>query len=114
MSAMARKDITVIDGGRKGGGKGGGGTAPPADDGWEDSLTRTREGYVEGTLHNLILILERDERLAGLFWLNESSNQVLLNRDGPWQGGSRDEFSDADICEMASWLQHPDRYYCRC
>ena len=114
MSAMARKDITVIDGGRKGGGKGGGGTAPPADDDWKGSLTRTREGYVEGTLHNLILILERDERLAGLFWLNESSNQVLLNRDGPWQGGSRDEFTDADSCELAAWLQHPDRYYCRC
>lgn len=111
MSAVARrKDMTVIDGGRKGGGDSG----SPAEDDWRAKLTRTREGYVEGTLHNLIQILEHDERLAGLFWLNESSNQVLLSRDAPWLGGNRDEFTDADSCELAAWLQHPDRYYCRC
>lgn len=108
----SRKSITVIDGGLKSGGGGGGST--PADDEWKAKLTRTREGYVEGTLHNLMLIIEHDERLAGLFWLNESSNQVLLSRDGPWAGGTRDEFTDADSCELAAWLQHPDRYYCRC
>lgn len=114
MTAVARKDITVIDGG-KGGRKGGGGDGGAAEpDDWKAKLTRTREGFVEGTLHNLILILEQDERLAGLFWLNESSNQVLLSRDGPWSGGTRDEFTDADSCELAAWLQHPDRYYCRC
>ena len=108
----SRKSITVIDGGLKSGSGGGGST--PADDEWKAKLTRTREGYVEGTLHNLMLIIEHDERLAGLFWLNESSNQVLLSRDGPWAGGTRDEFTDADSCELAAWLQHPDRYYCRC
>lgn len=114
MTAVARKDITVIDGGKGGrkGGSGDGGAAEPDD--WKGALTRTREGYVEGTLHNLMLILEHDDRLAGLFWLNESSNQVLLSRDGPWAGGTRDEFTDADSCELAAWLQHPDRYYCRC
>lgn len=112
MSAVAkRKNITVIDGGKAAGG--GGGDAPPGDD-WKLKLTYTREGYVEGTLHNLIQIIEHDDRLAGLFWLNESSNQVLLSRDAPWQGGNRDEFTDADSCELAAWLQHPDRYYCRC
>lgn len=111
MSAVAkRRQITVIDGG-KGGGSGGGDAG--ADD-WKGKLTRTREGFVEGTLHNLLQIIEHDERLAGLFWLNESSNQVLLNRDPPWQGGSRDEFTDADSCELAAWLQDPDKYYCRC
>ena len=113
MSAVARNEITVIDGGKKGARNGGGGGEAAADD-WKAKLTRTREGFVEGTLHNLILILERDEKLAGLFWLNEFSNQVLLSRDGPWLGGSRDEFTDADSCELAAYLQHPDRYYCRC
>lgn len=113
MSAMARKDITVIDGGRKGSGKKGGDGAHPVED-WTAKLTRTREGFVEGALHNLILILENDERLAGLFWLNESSNQVLLSRAGPWLGGNQHEFTDTDSCELAAWLQHPDRYHCRC
>ena len=107
----ARKSMTVIDGGK---GAGGGDGGAPASDEWKSKLTRTREGYVEGTLHNLIQIIEHDDRLAGLFWLNESSNQVLLSRDAPWQGGNRDEFTDADSCELAAWLQHPDRYYCRC
>lgn len=113
MNAVAKKSMTVIDGGKKSGGGSGGGSTP-ADDEWKSLLTRTREGFVEGTLHNLIQILEHDERLAGLFWLNDSSNQVLLSRDGPWLGGNRDEFTDADSCELAAWLQHPDRYYCRC
>lgn len=114
MSAMAqRKTITVIDGGRGRGGSDGGGQSPPAED-WKATLTRTREGYVEGTLHNLIQIIEHDERLAGLFWLNESSNQVLLSRDAPWPGGTRDEFTDADSCELAAWLQHPECYWCKC
>lgn len=114
MSAVAsRREITVIDGGKKGGRKGGGGGAP-VDSSWKEKLTLSREGYPEGTLHNLILILERDEMLAGLFWLNEFSNQVLLTRDGPWPGGSRDEFTDADSCELAAWLQHPDHYWCKC
>lgn len=114
MSAMARKDITVIDGGRKGASKKGDGGGAKSGDEWTAKLTRTREGFVEGSLHNLLLILENDERLAGLFWLNESSNQVLLSRDGPWLGGTRHEFTDTDSCELAAWLQHPDRYYCRC
>lgn len=107
----ARKSMTVIDGGK---GAGGGDGGAPASDEWKAKLTKTREGYVEGTLHNLIQIIEHDDRLAGLFWLNESSNQVLLSRDAPWMGGNRDEFTDADSCELAAWLQHPDRYYCRC
>lgn len=114
MSAMARRDITVIDGGKKGGGRKGGGGGAPLDGDWKATLTRTREGYVEGALHNLLLIFENDDRLAGLFWLNESSNQVLLSRDGPWLGGTRHEFTDTDSCELTAWLQHPERYYCRC
>jgi len=109
---VARKQITVIDGGKGRSGGDGGGVAGVED--WKAKLTRTREGFVEGTLHNLIQIIEHDERLAGLFWLNESSNQVLLSRDAPWPGGTRDEFTDADSCELAAWLQHPDCYYCRC
>lgn len=111
MTTSKRKNITVIDGGR--------GTAPPGGgtpgtDAWLSQLTRNRDGNVEGSLHNLMLILEHDERLAGLWWLNESSNQVVLSRDPPWKGGNRDEFTDADSCELAAWLQNPETYWMKC
>ncbi|TFZ46110.1 virulence factor [Stenotrophomonas maltophilia] len=111
MSVPNRRRMTVIDGG---------GTAPPPGGGgvntdeWKDLLTRNRDNNVEGTLHNLILIMENDDRLKGLWWLNDSSNQVKLQRDPPWNGGSQDEFIDSDAYELAAWLQHPERYWMKC
>lgn len=105
--------IELVDrGGGSGKGRGGGGAS--ADDDWTRLLTRNREGKVEGTLHNIILVLEHDERLSGLFWLNESSNQVVMAREAPWPGSNREEFVDGDSAELAAWLQHPDRYAMKC
>lgn len=98
-----RPKMTVVDGGR------------PADaDEWKSGFTYNRDGKLEGTLHNLLLILENDERLAGLWWLNESSNQILLSRDPVWNGGSKHEFVDSDTYELTAWLQNPQRYGIRC
>lgn len=109
MSASAKRRITIIDGGK---------SAPPGggepDDSWKDNLTRNRDHIVEGTLHNLMLIMENDERLMGMWWLNDSSNQVVLARDPVWRGGNRHEFIDSDTYELAAWLQHPDRYRMKC
>ncbi|MBB1061898.1 VapE domain-containing protein [Marilutibacter spongiae] len=102
---MARKRLEVIDGG---GTPPGGGS--PGDSDWRLALTTNRDGRIESTLHNLMLILEHDDHFAGAFWLNESSNQVVLAKDPPWVGGNRDEFTDTDACELAAWLQRPDRY----
>ena len=111
MNVSNRKKLTVVDGGRGAPPPGGGGVDPEA---WKHGLTFNRDHNVEGTLHNIILIMENDERLAKLFWLNDSSNQVKLERDPPWVGGSRDEFIDSDAYELAAWLQHPDRYRMKC
>lgn len=116
MSVPKRKSMTVIDGGKStGGGADGGGTGGDRpDDSWRDALTFTRDGNVEGKLHNLMLIMENDPRLAGLWWLNESSNQIELTRDAPWRGGNRREFVDADAYELAAWLQNPGTYAANC
>lgn len=106
--SVARKKLEVIVGGGGGGAPPGGGASDPGT--WKSELTHNRDGRIESTLHNLQLILEHDERFAGLFWLNESSNQVLLAKDPPWASGTRDEFTDVDSCELAAWLQHPDHY----
>lgn len=101
-----KKTFRVVDGGG----------APPPPDGsdphaWKLALTRRKDGGVEGSLYNCTMILEKDEHLAGMVWLNESSNQVVLAKDPPWSGGNRDEFTDTDSCELAAWLQSPERYY---
>ena len=106
--------IELVDrGGKKGRGGGGGGGEASGDD-WRLLLTRNREGKIEGNLHNILLVLEHDDRLRGLLWLNESSNQVVMARPAPWPGSNRDEFVDGDSAELAAWLQHPDRYGMRC
>lgn len=101
-----KKKFRVVDGG---------GSPPPPDGSdphaWKLALTRRKDGGVEGSLYNCTMILEKDEHLAGMVWLNESSNQVVLAKDPPWSGGNRDEFTDTDSCELAAWLQSPERYY---
>ena len=64
MSAVSKKVVTLIDGGKgRGGGAGGGDNGTPADDDWKLKLTRNREMKIEGTLHNLVTIIENDDRL---------------------------------------------------
>lgn len=104
--SVARKKLTVIDGG---------GTAPPgggdsdAPD-WRLFLTRNREDVVQASPHNLMLILENDQELSGLFWLDEFGNRIVLDRQPPWTGGTRDEFTEVDALELAAWIGHPSRY----
>lgn len=109
MSAVPRKTLTVIDGGNGPPPAGGGGDAGPDD--WRLLLTRTRDGAVQASPHNLMLILEHDEALKGLFWLDEFGNRIVLDRTPPWAGGSRDEFTEVDALELAAWLGHPERGY---
>lgn len=99
----AKRKLTIVDGNGPPPG------SPGAED-WHRQLTRNKEGSVEGTLFNAVLILENDEHLKALFWLNESSNQVVLARQGPWPGGNIHEFTDTDSYELARWLQDPETY----
>lgn len=115
MTAVTQKVVTLIDGGKGRGKRGGSGEGgKPADSDWTDKLTRNRDYKVEGTLHNLVTILENDDRLHELFWLNDSSNQVVMAREPEWIGSNRNTFIDADSYELAAWLQHPDRYGMKC
>jgi len=104
-----RRQLTVVDSPKRSKPpSGGGGKSGDAD--WRGRLSKNRDHRTEGSLHNLILIFENDEDLGKLWWLNESSNQVVLSRDAPWPGGNREEFTDSDSYELAAWLQNPDGY----
>lgn len=93
-----RPKMTVIDGGG----------APPKEGAkdWRDALLRDSKGRVEGSLFNLVTILEHDELLAGLFWLNQFSGRITMARTPPWSGSRLDEFQDADCFELTSWAQN--------
>ena len=100
---MAKKSFTVIDGG---------GAPPSSTDEapWQQRLVRNRNGVPEASPHNMLLILEHDDVLAGLFWLDEFGNRIVLDRQPPWVGGQRDEFTEIDAMELAAWLGDPVRY----
>jgi predicted P-loop ATPase len=101
----SRKVLRVVGGS----GDGRGGRPPPSSD-WRAVLTVNRDGRIEATLHNVRLILECDDQLAGLFYLDTSSNQILFSRDQPWPCGSERALTDASILELTAWLQHPRHY----
>lgn len=101
-----QRKVVVIDGGMSGGGSGG--DRPSAD--WRQRLVLTRDGTAAATAHNLMLILEQDDVLKGLFWLDEFGNRIVLDRQPPWAGGTRDEFTEVDALELAAWLGDPSRY----
>lgn len=100
--------------GRSGGGGdhgrsgGGGGARQPGD--WRDKLTRTTTGKPESTVHNAMLVMEHDDELGGLFWLDDFANAVRLSRTPCWPGGDEHEFSEQDGTEVAAWIGSPDRY----
>jgi hypothetical protein len=74
------------------------------------ALIRGRDKHPTACPHNLMLILEHDAVLAGLFWLDEFGNRIVLDRTPPWAGGKRDEFTEVDALELAAWLGDPAHY----
>ena len=108
---VPRKKITIISGGRDDDSRGAGGGGGKRDDAdWRDQLIITKSGETKSTAHNLMLILQHDAELSGLFWLDEFNNRVGMLRDPPWSGATRDEFSESDATELAAWLGSPRRY----
>ena len=93
-----RPKMTVIEGG---------GPVPPVDGkDWRETLARDSRGRIEGSLFNLITILENDPVLSGLFWLNQFSGRITMARKPPWRGSQLDEFQDADCFELTSWIEY--------
>ena len=102
-----RDRITVIDGGKPGGRPPAGGGGDQGAEDWRLHLVRNNSGAVVSSAHNLMLILEHDEALQNLFWLDEFGNCVSLDRKPPWLGGSMREFTEVDAMELSAWLGHP-------
>lgn len=101
--------VTISSGGRGRGTRGG---TPPGQhpNDWRTRLVRNTRGRPEANAFNLLLILEHDPELADLFYLDEFGNRVGLDRQPPWTGGRREEFTEIDALELAAWLGASERY----
>lgn len=85
--------------------------SPPASGDWEwlDELNRNAQYCLKATLHNVITILERDPRWAGLFALDEFANEIRRTRQTPY-GREAGSITDTDGTETAAWFGHPQNY----
>jgi predicted P-loop ATPase len=78
---------------------------------WHGKIIRsTNTGEPKACAFNVLLILEHDPELAGIFSLDEFGNRITLGRAPPWRGGTREEFTEIDGLELAAWLEDPARY----
>ena len=69
---------------------------------WRLDLTRTKQGLVEPTIENLLMILRMDEALAGIRF-NMLSEYVELTRPVPWKKELM-EWTDADDSSLFIYL----------
>lgn len=74
------------------------------DEEWVKDLSYNKQGMVESTLENILLILRHDKRLKGLGRLNTFSGRMeLLNSKLPW---SHDDYwSDTDSAGLRWYLE---------
>lgn len=52
---------------------------------WMSHLKLNKQGYIEATTENILLILENDERLKGKFAINEFTNRLCIIGNLPWR-----------------------------
>lgn len=109
MSEAGANVVKISSGKSKRGGANGTPPGERADD-WRRQLIRNDTGRPIACAHNLLLILQHDEHLRDLFYLDEFGNRVGLERQPPWTGGKREEFTEVDALELSAWMGHPDRY----
>lgn len=76
-------------------------TADFADDNWEKALTRNKQGEIENTLGNLLLILTYDEALAGIRF-NRLASQIY-GEDLPWER-IHPAWRDADTAQLVAYV----------
>lgn len=74
---------------------------------WARKLTHNKQGAVEETRSNLLLILEHDPALAGKFALDLFSNKAHVLGDLPWRKKKKgnDYFADFDDAGLRNYLE---------
>lgn len=80
-------------------------SAPIVED-WRTKLQKTQKGALRPSSHNLRLILENDEHLAGAFRLNKFNNKPYVCQSVPWREIDRPEpFKDLDLSGVRTYIE---------
>lgn len=69
---------------------------------WKLDLTRTKQGLVETTIDNLLMILKKDEGLKGIRF-NKLSNFIEITKPVPWKK-ELTEWKDSDDSDLYIYL----------
>lgn len=82
-------------------------TADPEDKKWMTKLTIDRQGGIEETRTNLLLILQNDPHIKNKFALNEFSQRALVKSKLPWRDVKKnDYFNDFDEAGLRNYLEN--------
>jgi putative DNA primase/helicase len=73
----------------------------PQDENWAAALEREKSGVLKNTLGNLLLILNRDEHLAGIRY-NRLANQIY-GENLPWER-PHEPWRDADTAQLVAYI----------
>lgn len=75
---------------------------------WTKKLKLNKQGEVEASVPNIMVILENDFFLKGKIAINEFSNRLTLMSDAPWRKAKREYWTDADDAGLRNYLE---KYY---
>lgn len=82
--------------------------ADVADESWKSLLEFDRKGNIQGTIDNIVLILENDPRLKGCIAWDEFEQRAVARRRLPWRGigGKQGRYlKDTDDDNLAHYLE---------
>lgn len=71
---------------------------------WMEDLRRDKAGKITGTLHNTLLVLERDTQWRGVIGFDAFAHRLVKIKDPPTAGGSEGEWGDVDDIQTLVYL----------
>jgi predicted P-loop ATPase len=75
------------------------------DEKWTEKLETDRSGRYRETIHNVVLILENDPRLAGRIGFNSFSMRPTVIGPLPWNGRPGSPWTDADDAGLRHYIE---------
>lgn len=76
------------------------------DDSWREALVRNKNGDIEKSISNIVLVLTHDPQFKGKFWVDEFANRSMTTLPLPWDDGEGNrDWRDSDDAQLALKLE---------
>ena len=81
---------------------------------WTRQITRDKNGEIESTVPNIVLVLENDPLLKGKIATNAFSNRLMVTGDVPWRKvKKRENWTDGDDSGLRNYMEKVYQLYNR-